>query len=164
MSLNIVLSFVHQDFAKTHAYTSLLSCPSTLPRSTIVIRFYLPIMSPPTPKTSWLFFAIASGCCAALNGVFAKLTTTQLTTTWATALSHFIGLKDESKIFEFLVRGFFFLMNLAFNAVMWGLFTRALTLASSTVRVSVINTSANFVITALLGALIFREGLPGKSQ
>ena len=44
---------------------------------------------------------------------------------------------------------------------MWGLFTRALTLASSTVRVSVINTSANFMITAVLGALIFSEALPG---
>lgn len=47
---------------------------------------------------------------------------------------------------------------------MWGLFTRALTLASSTVRVSVINTSANFVITAVLGAVIFAESLPGKSD
>lgn len=52
-------------------------------------------------------------------------------------------------------------MNLAFNAVMWGLFTRALTLASSTVRVSVINTSANFMLTAVMGFLIFSESLPG---
>jgi len=44
---------------------------------------------------------------------------------------------------------------------MWGLFTKALTLASSTVRVSVINTSANFMITAVLGAMIFSESLPG---
>jgi hypothetical protein len=44
---------------------------------------------------------------------------------------------------------------------MWGLFTRALTLASSTVRVSVINTSSNFMLTAVLGALIFSESLPG---
>jgi hypothetical protein len=44
---------------------------------------------------------------------------------------------------------------------MWGLFTRALTLASSTVRVSVINTSANFMVTAVLGALVFSESLPG---
>jgi hypothetical protein len=44
---------------------------------------------------------------------------------------------------------------------MWGLFTRALTLASSTVRVSIINTSANFMVTAVLGALIFNEKLPG---
>lgn len=52
-------------------------------------------------------------------------------------------------------------MNLLFNAIMWGLFTRALTLASSTVRVSVINTSANFMITAIMSALIFSESLPG---
>ena len=45
---------------------------------------------------------------------------------------------------------------------MWGLFTRALTLGSSTVRVSVINTSANFMLTALLGLVIFSEQLPGK--
>ncbi|PPJ51754.1 hypothetical protein CBER1_08196 [Cercospora berteroae] len=106
--------------------------------------------SRPTPQ--WLTYAIASGGCAALNGVFAKLTTTQLTTTWATAISHVLGMKDESVIVEGLVRGFFFLMNLAFNAVMWGLFTNALRLASSTVRVSVINTSANFMLTAILGS------------
>jgi hypothetical protein len=57
---------------------------------------------------------------------------------------------------------FFFGMNLLFNAIMWGLFTRALTLASSTVRVSVINTSANFMLTAMLGFFIFRESLPGE--
>lgn len=55
----------------------------------------------------------------------------------------------------------FLLLNLAFNGVMWGLFTRALTLSSSTVKVSVINTSANFMATALLGAAIFSEQLPG---
>jgi drug/metabolite transporter (DMT)-like permease len=49
------------------------------------------------------------------------------------------------------------------NGVMWGLFTKALTLATSTVRVSVINTSANFVVTALLGAIVFGESLPGES-
>lgn len=53
-------------------------------------------------------------------------------------------------------------MNLLFNAVMWGLFTRALTLASSTVRVSVINTSANFALSAVLGWMVFGEGLPGE--
>ncbi|KAK3650160.1 hypothetical protein LTR56_006435 [Elasticomyces elasticus] len=111
-------------------------------------------------STHWLFYAIASGGCAALNGVFAKLTTTQLTTTRATSISLLFGFSEPSRIVELLVRGFFFLMNLAFNAVMWGLFTRALTLATSTVRVSVINTSANFMLTAVLGAAIFRESLP----
>ena len=52
-------------------------------------------------------------------------------------------------------------MNLLFNAIMWGLFTRALTLASSTVRVSIINTSANFIVTAVLSFFIFKESLPG---
>ncbi|KAK3643371.1 hypothetical protein LTR22_015674 [Elasticomyces elasticus] len=113
-------------------------------------------------STHWLFYAIASGGCAALNGVFAKLTTTQLTTTRATSISLLFGFSEPSRIVELLVRGFFFLMNLAFNAVMWGLFTRALTLATSTVRVSVINTSANFMLTAVLGAAIFRESLPGS--
>ncbi|KAK4540502.1 hypothetical protein LTR36_009140 [Oleoguttula mirabilis] len=113
------------------------------------------------PGTEWLMYAIASGGCAALNGVFAKLTTTGLTTTWAIGISHLFGMSEPSRIIELLVRGFFFLMNLAFNAVMWGLFTRALTLGSSTVRVSVINTSANFMLTALLGAIIFSEALPG---
>jgi drug/metabolite transporter (DMT)-like permease len=56
----------------------------------------------------------------------------------------------------------FFALNLAFNGVMWGLFTRALTLSSSTVRVSIINTSANFIVTAVLGALVFSEKLPGQ--
>ena len=43
---------------------------------------------------------------------------------------------------------------------MWALFTRALTLATSTTRVSVINTSSNFLVTAILSALIFYEVLP----
>ncbi|EON61019.1 hypothetical protein W97_00229 [Coniosporium apollinis CBS 100218] len=112
-------------------------------------------------RTAWLALAIASGACASFNGVFAKLTTTELTTTWASALSTFLSLSPTNKPIEYLFRGFFFALNLLFNAIMWALFTRALTLASSTVRVSIINTSANFMLTAVLGALIFSETLPG---
>lgn len=141
-------------------------------------------MSNSTPQ--WLFYAISSGGCAALNGVFAKLTTTQLTTTWATGISRLFGMDRPSRTIELLIRivssrcgvdaiwkprssmltdhQLFFSLNLAFNGVMWGLFTRALTLGNSTVQVSVINTSANFVITALLGALVFSEDLPGRSS
>lgn len=32
-----------------------------------------PTMSTPAPKSTWLFFAVTSGACAAFNGVFAKL-------------------------------------------------------------------------------------------
>ncbi|KAJ9644561.1 hypothetical protein H2199_003524 [Coniosporium tulheliwenetii] len=112
-------------------------------------------------RTAWLALAIASGACASFNGVFAKLTTTELTTTWASVLSTFLSLSPSNKPVEYLFRGFFFALNLLFNAIMWALFTRALTLASSTVRVSIINTSANFMLTAVLGALIFSETLPG---
>ncbi|KAK7609238.1 hypothetical protein BKA81DRAFT_69857 [Phyllosticta paracitricarpa] len=121
----------------------------------------LPSHTKPKPAATWLVVAIASGACAAFNGVFAKLTTTTLTSSWASGVSHLLGLGEENKVVEFAVRGFFFLLNLLFNAIMWALFTRALTLASSTVRVSIINTSANFMLTALLGALIFSEALPG---
>ena len=75
----------------------------------------------------------------------------------------------------------FFGLNLAFNGVvsasfppsslslhsvllnpkqMWTLFTKALARGSSTTQVSIMNTSANFVITALLGLAIFAENLP----
>ena len=47
-----------------------------------------------------------------------------------------------------------------FNAAMWALFTAALTRADSTTRVSIVNVSANFMITAILGWMIFGEKLP----
>jgi hypothetical protein len=43
---------------------------------------------------------------------------------------------------------------------MWALFTKALARGTSTTQVSIINTSANFIITALLGFFIFAESLP----
>lgn len=43
---------------------------------------------------------------------------------------------------------------------MWTLFTKALARGTSTTQVSIINTSANFMITALLGLIIFSESLP----
>ncbi|KAG9197949.1 hypothetical protein G6514_000668 [Epicoccum nigrum] len=118
-------------------------------------------MSTPSSKSAWLFFAVTSGACAAFNGVFAKLTTTELTSSWSHSLASTFGLDPSNAFFEYALRAAFFGMNLLFNAIMWGLFTRALTLASSTVRVSVINTSANFMITAVMSALIFSEDLPG---
>ena len=43
---------------------------------------------------------------------------------------------------------------------MWTLFTKALARGTSTVQVSIINTSSNFMITAILGFIIFTESLP----
>ncbi|KAL8685903.1 MAG: hypothetical protein Q9218_007480, partial [Villophora microphyllina] len=112
------------------------------------------------PKTPWLALAAASGACAAFNGVFAKLTTTDLTTSWSTAISTSLHLSPSNKIVEFTIRALFFTLNLLFNAIMWTLFTKALTRASSTTRVSIVNTSSNFLLTALLGLMIFKERLP----
>jgi hypothetical protein len=43
---------------------------------------------------------------------------------------------------------------------MWTLFTKALSRSPSTTQVSILNTSANFMLTAILGLVIFSESLP----
>lgn len=43
---------------------------------------------------------------------------------------------------------------------MWSLFTAALTRGESTTKVSIINTSANFMLTAFAGWMVFGEELP----
>jgi len=47
------------------------------------------------------------------------------------------------------------------NIIMWAFFTRALTASPSTTKVSITNTSANFLVTALLGMLVFKEQVGG---
>ncbi|KAF7922754.1 hypothetical protein BELL_0080g00100 [Botrytis elliptica] len=111
-------------------------------------------------KSQWILLAVASGACAAFNGVFAKLTTTQLTTSFAEHVAGFLGLGEGEKVVEYGVRGIFFLLNLVFNGIMWTLFTKALARGTSTVQVSIINTSSNFMLTAVLGFIIFSESLP----
>ncbi|KAI9852330.1 MAG: hypothetical protein M1838_001035 [Thelocarpon superellum] len=114
-------------------------------------------------STTWLPLAIASGACAACNGVFAKLTTTELTSKFADAVTGILwgsGQETPRQVIEIGMRVVFFVLNLVFNGIMWALFTTALARASSTTRVSIINTSANFMITALLGLMIFAENLP----
>ncbi|RQM08756.1 hypothetical protein DH86_00002468, partial [Scytalidium sp. 3C] len=96
----------------------------------------------------WISLAVASGACAAFNGVFAKLTTTKLTTSFATSIADLFGLGDGEKIIEYIIRA------------MWTLFTKALARGTSTTQVSIINTSSNFMITAILGFIIFGESLP----
>ncbi|CEJ80382.1 hypothetical protein VHEMI00566 [[Torrubiella] hemipterigena] len=111
-------------------------------------------------QAQWLFFAIASGICAACNGAFAKLTTTQLTSTLSKSIASFLNLSEYELYVEYLVRAGFFTLNLVFNGVMWTLFTTALARGTSATQVSIINTSTNFIITAMLGMLIFSEKLP----
>lgn len=43
---------------------------------------------------------------------------------------------------------------------MWSLFTTALAKGTSATQVSIMNTSTNFIVTALLGIAVFSERLP----
>ncbi|KAI8628293.1 hypothetical protein F5Y19DRAFT_147690 [Xylariaceae sp. FL1651] len=113
-----------------------------------------------TARNQWVVYAVTSGACAAFNGVFAKLTTNDLTTHISQGISGFLGLKGLDRVLEIIVRCVFFGLNLAFNGVMWTLFTKALAKGHSTTQVSIMNTSTNFMITALLGLAIFAESLP----
>ncbi|KAJ5677787.1 FMN-binding split barrel-related protein [Penicillium maclennaniae] len=113
------------------------------------------------PTTSpWIILAVASGAFAALNGVFAKLTTDNNTTSFAQSIAHLFGL-DSSPFLELLVRGACLGLNVVCNIIMWALFTRALTAGPSTVKVSITNTASNFLATALLGMVVFREAVGG---
>ncbi|QUC16653.1 uncharacterized protein UV8b_00894 [Ustilaginoidea virens] len=110
--------------------------------------------------SQWIVYALASGACAALNGVFAKLTTTELTASLSRSVARILSLSHHETAVQVIIRGGFFALNLTFNGVMWTLFTKALAKGSSTTQVSVINTSTNFLLTALLGLLVFSEALP----
>ncbi|OJJ50810.1 hypothetical protein ASPZODRAFT_268230 [Penicilliopsis zonata CBS 506.65] len=99
----------------------------------------------------WILLALASGAFAALNGLFAKLTTDNITASIANSLS----------LPEVVVRAVFLGLNFLCNFIMWALFTRALTASPSTTKVSITNASANFLLTALLGMVVFRESVGG---
>ncbi|KAJ5689980.1 hypothetical protein N7462_004372 [Penicillium macrosclerotiorum] len=116
---------------------------------------------PATSTTSpWIVLALASGAFAALNGLFAKLTTDNHTTAFAQSIAHLFGL-ESSTFLELLVRGACLGLNVLCNIIMWALFTRALTAGPSTTKVSITNTSANFLATALLGMIVFKESVGG---
>ncbi|EER38379.1 conserved hypothetical protein [Histoplasma capsulatum var. duboisii H88] len=111
---------------------------------------------------SWVVLAVASGLFAAMNGVFAKLTTTHLTTALSQTLSRLLSLSPASEgIAEYVTRALFFALNILSNGVMWALFTRALTASASSTKVTITNTTANFLLTALLGMAVFGEKVGG---
>ncbi|KAG6252349.1 hypothetical protein E4U24_000529, partial [Claviceps purpurea] len=76
-------------------------------------------MTPPSPPSAsasrgltrtrtrnpWVLYAMASGACAAFNGVFAKLTTTSLTSTLSSSIAHLLHLPGYHNAFEVLIRG-----------------------------------------------------------
>ncbi|KAK4204919.1 hypothetical protein QBC40DRAFT_271999 [Triangularia verruculosa] len=131
-----------------------------LPDGTTVVEEVAPSPASWAKRNQWIVYALASGACAAFNGVFAKLTTTELTTTLSMWIARLLGLEKAEGVVEVGVRGSFFGLNLVFNGIMWTLFTTALARGNSTTQVSIMNTSCNFFITAILGFAIFSEALP----
>lgn len=83
-----------------------------------------------------------------------------MTSTFASSIAALLGLAEDNTYVNVALRGTFFGLNILFNIAMWALFTAALTRSSSTTRVSIVNVSSNFFITAMLGAMIFGEKLP----
>lgn len=55
-------------------------------------------------RNQWIVLALASGACAAFNGVFAKLTTTDLTTDISQAIARFLHLTSAENAIEVVVR------------------------------------------------------------
>ncbi|KAF9934646.1 hypothetical protein FBU30_000970 [Linnemannia zychae] len=116
--------------------------------------------------------AILAGTFAALASVFAKLTldartieflqyvcnvTIAPTTPYCTSL--FVAKEGETSPVAVAVRSACFGLIFVCNAAMWTLFTKALNRSKSSATVTVINSAANFCITAVLGYLMFSEPL-----
>lgn len=97
-------------------------------------------------------------------------TTDTATTTFAAHLIHLFtsannisdaDLISSHPMLMLLIRGLCFGLNILSNIIMWALFTRALTAGSSTTKVSITNTAANFLVTAMLGMGVFGERVGG---
>ncbi|KAH0532314.1 hypothetical protein TsFJ059_001021 [Trichoderma semiorbis] len=144
--------------SRPHNNSSSTGKPASSSSSTAAAKMDSP--ESPSWRKHWMFFAVASGACAAFNGVFAKLTTTELTTNLSTAIAKALGIQSHSQIVEIIVRSIFFILNLTFNGIMWSLFTTALARGKSATQVSIMNTSTNFLVTAFTGFAIFSEALP----
>ncbi|KIV99211.1 uncharacterized protein PV09_09075 [Verruconis gallopava] len=112
-------------------------------------------------KTPWQSIAVASGTCAALNAIFAKLTTNDLTTSLSIRVADSLYLPLQYRQYlDLVLRVAVFGISFLFTGTMWALYTKALTASPSAIRVNIVNTSSNFIVTALLGAIIFGENLP----
>ncbi|KAF9430814.1 hypothetical protein BGZ94_003603 [Podila epigama] len=116
--------------------------------------------------------AILAGTFAALASVFAKLTldartvnflqhtcNTLIAPTTPICTTLFTAKEGETSPIEYAVRIACFALIFICNAAMWTLFTKALNRSQSSATVTVINSSANFCITAVLGYALFSEPL-----
>ncbi|GJJ75024.1 hypothetical protein EMPS_07382 [Entomortierella parvispora] len=116
--------------------------------------------------------AILAGTFAALASVFAKLTldartvdflhhacNTVIAPTTPYCTSLFVAKEGETSPVVVAVRSACFGLIFICNAAMWTLFTKALNRSNSSATVTVINSAANFCLTAVLGYVLFSEPL-----
>jgi len=124
-----------------------------------------------------IFYSVLAGTLAALASVCAKLAVDSNTNQFYRFVCTFfvsnpdwchvddgVYIKgDDSwirfqKIFRIFRLASFLCLFLC-NALMWAYFTKALSVSSSSIQVTVINSATNFCLTAILGNLIFNEPL-----
>ncbi|CAM0136353.1 unnamed protein product [Umbelopsis sp. WA50703] len=112
---------------------------------------------------SFIPHALASGTFAALASVCAKLFTDQKTAQFTQTTLDVLPISHYSDSLEFYVssavRITCFILIFAFNSLMWTIFTKALNRAPSSTAVSIVNSAANFSVSALAGYIVFGEPL-----
>ncbi|KAG0363117.1 hypothetical protein BC939DRAFT_440311 [Gamsiella multidivaricata] len=142
------------------------------PRKTTVATRKRNATASPASRGAAISTAILAGTFAALASVFAKLTldvrtveflryacNTVLAPTTPYCTSLFIAKEGETSPIVLAVRTACFGLIFICNAAMWTLFTKALNRSKSSATVTVINSAANFCLTAVLGYALFSEPL-----
>ncbi|XP_025115983.1 uncharacterized protein LOC112577195 [Pomacea canaliculata] len=124
------------------------------------------------PSSRGFYMAVLAGVFAALASVFAKvaashdgaqnvvLTLSNLTKMVSTNAHFVFATEDMVVLVIILVRLFGVVGIFGSNAVQWIFFSKSLQLCSSSVVATVTSTAANFVLTAYISWMLFKEHLP----
>ncbi|KAL3860749.1 hypothetical protein ACJMK2_010824 [Sinanodonta woodiana] len=115
--------------------------------------------------------ALIAGSMAALGSTSAKLAMTGhiLEGICTNVLSHLMVAEEDQSMSNSICHSVSFGLRVAcflgifiFNALMWTFYTKSLQFCRSTVEATVTNTAANFLLTAVIGFMLFGEHLSVK--
>lgn len=108
-----------------------------------------------------IVLSLTSGLLAACGSLFGKLSSspTPFFDIFANRDPDWIETLEENELIPLTIRILFFIAMITCNTLMWLLFTRALNQSETTVQVTILNTAANFLSTALFGHALFNEYL-----
>ncbi|KAK3579187.1 hypothetical protein CHS0354_022724 [Potamilus streckersoni] len=115
--------------------------------------------------------ALVAGSMAALGSTSAKLAMTGyvLEGICTNVLGHLMVTEEDQNISNLIcqsmslgLRMTCFVGIFLFNALMWTFYTKSLQFCRSTVEATVTNTAANFLLTAVIGFMLFGEHLSIK--